>query len=71
MDGHIDGNDSGGEVDEPGASVGKDVEKCEDNCGDVLRWSLIWISLAVRYSNIFLFTHPAILTCINLPGPSL
>ena len=32
-DGLTDGYNSKGEVDEPGANVGKDVEKCEDNCG--------------------------------------
>ena len=33
MDGLIDGFSSEGEVDEPRARVGKDVEKCDDNCG--------------------------------------
>ena len=33
MDGLIDGYNNEGEVDEPGARVGKDVERCGDNSG--------------------------------------
>ena len=33
VDGLVEGYSREGEVDEPGASVGKDVEKCGDNRG--------------------------------------
>ena len=33
VDGHTEGYNNEGEVDEPGASEGIGVEKCGDNCG--------------------------------------